>query len=62
MNALLLIAAFAAVVWLARPARRTRMILVPVEVTEARGGLGCLPVLALLVVALVVVLLGGGTP
>ncbi|KPV52310.1 hypothetical protein SE17_16260 [Kouleothrix aurantiaca] len=60
MNAILLIVGVAALLWLVRPVRRTRMILVPVEVSEARGGLGCLPLLLLLAAALVVVLVNGG--
>lgn len=60
MNTILLIIGAAALIWLARPAPRRHVIYMPVEVAEARGRLGCLPILALLVVALVIVLVSGG--
>ena len=38
---------------LLRPAPRTRTIYVPVEITEERGGFGCLPMVAAVLVMLV---------
>ena len=60
MNAILLIIGAAALIWLARPAPRSHVIYVPVEVAEARGRLGCLPILALLAVALVIAVVSVG--
>ena len=60
MNAILLIIGAAALIWLARPAPRSHVIYVPVEVAEEGGGLGCLPILTLLAVTLVIVLVSGG--
>lgn len=59
MNAILFVVGVAALIWWFRPAPRTRTVLVPIEVTEARGGLGCLPLLLLLAAALVVLLVNG---
>lgn len=56
MSALLLICGIAAVALLVfRPAPRTQVFYVPIEVTETPRGIGCLPVI-LFVIFLVLVL------
>ena len=53
METLLIIGIVAAALLLFRPALRTQIVYVPVEVVEERGGLGCLP---LIIVAVLVLL------
>lgn len=55
---LLIVVGIAVLVLLLRPAPRTRVVYVPVEVTEDRaGGLGCAPVIFVAALAVLVVAL-----
>ena len=61
MDTLLLIIGFvAAALVLLRPAPRPQVIYVPIEVTEARGGLGCLPLIVVAVLVLLALGVGRG--
>jgi len=57
---LLIIGIVAAALILFRPAPRPQIIYVPIEVAEERGGLGCLPLIVVGVLALLVLLALGG--
>jgi hypothetical protein len=58
METMLLIGIIAvvALLLLLRPAPQTQVIYVPLAVEEARGGLGCLPLVVVGVLALLVIL------
>ena len=58
---LLIIGIVAAALLLLRPAPRTQVIYVPMEVVKARSRLGCLPLIVAAILVLLALLAPGGT-